>query len=85
MAWPALLINAVALLTACSGAVVLFITRLRAQRAMADLAVRSEERAIDQPMLFLDTRTERAYRHAYRIGFAGLGLALVLSWLSTHL
>ncbi|AZF14451.1 MULTISPECIES: hypothetical protein [unclassified Pseudomonas] len=85
MALSALLINAVALLIACSGAVVLFLTRLRAQRAMADLALRSEERAIDQPMLFLDTRTERAYRQAYRAGFAGLGLALVLSWFSTHL
>ena len=81
----ALLINAVAVLVACSGALVLFITRLHAQRAMADLALRSEQRAIDQPMLFLDTRTERAHRQAYRVGFAGLGLALALSWLSTRL
>ncbi|WP_248748869.1 hypothetical protein [Pseudomonas sp. MWU15-20650] len=85
MALPALLINAIALVVACPGAVLLFITRLRAQRAMADLAARSEERAIDQPMLFLDIRTERAYRLAYRIGFACLGLALATSWLSTHL
>ena len=86
MALPALLINIVALLVACSGAWVLFITRLHAQRAMADLALRSEERAIDQPMLFLDTRTERAHRLAYRVGFAclGLALALAISWLSTH-
>ncbi|AZE53190.1 hypothetical protein C4K03_1019 [Pseudomonas synxantha] len=84
MALPALFINAVALLVACSGALVLFITRLHAQRAMADLAMRSEERAIDQPMLFLDTRTERAHRQAYRVGFACLGLALAASWLSTH-
>ena len=48
------------------------------------LALRSEERAIDQPMLFLDTRTERAHRLAYRVGFACLGLALAISWLSTH-
>ncbi|MDE1528961.1 hypothetical protein PVE90_04445 [Pseudomonas carnis] len=84
MALPALLINIVALLVACSGAWVLFITRLHAQRAMADLALRSEDRAIDQPMLFLDTRTERAHRLAYRVGFACLGLALAISWLSTH-
>ena len=81
----ALLINAVALLVACSGALVLFITRLHAQRAMAELAMRSEERAIDQPMLFLDTHTERAHRQAYRVGFGCLGLALAASWLSTHL
>ena len=42
MALPALLINIVALLVACSGAWVLFITRLHAQRAIADLALRSE-------------------------------------------
>lgn len=84
MALPALLTNAVALLMACLAAVLLFITRLHEQRAMADLSAQSEERAIDQPMLFLDVRTERAHRLAYRIGFAGLGLALVLSWLGTH-
>lgn len=85
MALPAILINAVALLVACPGAALLFITRLREQRAMADLTAQSEERAIDQPMLFLDVRTERAHRLAYRIGFACLGLALTISWLSTRL
>ncbi|TFF10026.1 hypothetical protein EXW72_12000 [Pseudomonas sp. BCA14] len=85
MALPALLINVAALLVACPGAALLFITRLRSQRAMADLTARSEERAVDQPMLFLDVRTERAYRFAYRVGFACLGLALAISWLSTHL
>ena len=85
MALPALLINAVALLVACPGAAPLFITRLREQRALADLTAKSEGRAIDQPMLFLDVRTERAHRLAYRVGFACLGLALAVSWLSTHL
>jgi hypothetical protein len=85
MALPALLINVVALSVACPGAALLFLTRLREQRAMAELAAQSEERAIDQPMLFLDVRTERAHRAAYRVGFACLGLALAISWLSTHL
>ena len=85
MALPALLINVVALLVACLGAALLFITRLREQRAMADLSAQSEERAIDQPMLFLDVRTERAHRVAYRIGFSCLGMALLTSWISTHL
>ena len=85
MALPALFINAVALLVACLGAALLFITRLLEQRALADLTAQSEDRAIDQPMLFLDVRTERAHRLAYRIGFACLGLALAISWLSTRL
>lgn len=85
MALPALLINAVALLVACPGAALLFITRLREQRALADLTAQSEDRAIDQPMLFLDVRTERAHRLAYRAGFVCLGLALAISWFSTHL
>ncbi|WP_053131501.1 hypothetical protein [Pseudomonas sp. MIACH] len=85
MALPALLINVVALLVACPGAALLFITRLREQRAMAELAAQSEERAIDQPMLFLDVCTERANRVAYRVGFACLGLALAISWLSTRI
>ncbi|KRP62337.1 hypothetical protein [Pseudomonas trivialis] len=84
MALPALLINVMALLLAGLAAALLFIARFCEQRAMADLTAQSEERAIDQPMLFLDVRIERAHRLAYRVGFAGLGLALVLSWLSTH-
>ncbi|PQZ95579.1 MULTISPECIES: hypothetical protein [Pseudomonas] len=85
MALPALLINVVALAVACPGAALLFITRLREQRAMAELSAQSENRAVDQPMLFLNVRTERAHRLAYRIGFACLALALAISWLSTHL
>ncbi|MGE1156669.1 hypothetical protein [Pseudomonas kitaguniensis] len=85
MALSALLINALALLVACLGAALLFVTRLREQRAMAELTAQSEERAIDQPMLFLDVRTERAHRLAYRVGFACLGLALVVSWISAYL
>ncbi|MGY2399080.1 hypothetical protein [Pseudomonas sp. SDO5271_S396] len=85
MALPALLINAVALAVAFPAAALLFVTRLREQRAMAELTAQSEDRAIDQPMLFLDVRTERAHRLAYRIGFACLGLALSISWLSTRL
>jgi len=85
MALPALMINVVALAIACPGAALLYVTRLREQRAMTKLAAQSEERAIDQPMLFLDVRLVRAHRVAYRIGFACLGLALLTSWVSTHL
>lgn len=85
MALSALLINVVALAVACPGAALLFITRLREQRAMAELTAQSEDRPIDQPMLFLDVHTERAHRVAYRVGFACLGLALLTSWISTRL
>ncbi|QLG95165.1 hypothetical protein HZF02_25935 [Pseudomonas yamanorum] len=81
----ATLLNAFALLAACPGAWLLSITRLREQRALAHLAALSEERAVDQPMLFLDIRTLRAQRFAYRLGFACLGLALIASWFSTRL
>ncbi|AIG02903.1 putative lipoprotein [Pseudomonas fluorescens] len=85
MSLPALLLNTTALLIACPGAGLLFVTRLREQRAMARLAAQSEDRAIDQPMLFLDVRTERSHRLGYRIAFACLALALLLSWASTRL
>jgi len=85
MSLPAILINVLALLVACPAAWLLFVTRLREQRAMATLAAQSEARAIDQPMLFLDILTQRTHRLFYRLGFACLGVALLVSWLSTHL
>lgn len=85
MSLPAILINGLALLVACPAAWLLFVTRLREQRAMATLAAQSEARAIDQPMLFLDILTQRTHRLFYRLGFACLGVALLVSWLSTHL
>ena len=85
MSLPALLLNTAALLIACPGAGLLFVTRLREQRAMARLAAQSELRAIDQPMLFLDVLTQRTHRLFYRLGFVCLGLALLVSWISTRL
>jgi hypothetical protein len=85
MSLTALLLNTCALLLACPSAWLLFITRLHEQRAMANLAAHSEDRAIDQPMLFLDILKQRTYRLFYRLGFACFGLALLVSWLSTHL
>ncbi|MFC6336255.1 hypothetical protein GIR22_18695 [Pseudomonas sp. CCM 7891] len=85
MSLTALLVNIFALLVACLGAVLLLTTHLRRQRAMARLAAQSEARAVDQPMLFLDGRTERVHRLSYRLGFACLGLAMLASWVSTRL
>ncbi|MGY2292551.1 hypothetical protein ACW9H6_22595 [Pseudomonas sp. SDO528_S397] len=85
MSLPAVLTNALALTVACAGAGLLFVTRLRERRALDHLATQSEGRAIDQPMLFLDVRTERRLRQVYRLGYVCLGAALLASWLSTHL
>ncbi|NWC67224.1 hypothetical protein HX873_04975 [Pseudomonas sp. P7758] len=85
MSLTALLLNSLALLLACPAAWLLFVTRLHEQRAMARLAAQSELRAIDQPMLYLDVLTQRTYRLFYRLGFVCLGLALLVSFLSTRL
>lgn len=83
--YPANLINGLALLFACPGAWLLHATRRREQRAQANLAMQSESRSIDQPLLALDSATQRINRFFYRFGFACLGLALLISWLSTRL
>ncbi|ERO63872.1 hypothetical protein P308_26930 [Pseudomonas piscis] len=84
IAHPGKLINLFALLLACPGSWLLHATRRREQRALANLAVQSEERAVDQPMLMLDPATLRINRFFYRFGFACLGLALLVSWISTR-
>ena len=45
MALPALLTNVVALAVACPGAALLFLTRLREQRALADASAQAYARA----------------------------------------
>ncbi|MGY2283909.1 hypothetical protein [Pseudomonas gingeri] len=82
---PGKWLNLFALLLACPGAWLLQITRRREQRALENLEMQSEGRSIEQPMLLLDARVLRANRFFYRFGFACLGLALLLSWLSTRL
>lgn len=80
----ATLINGLSLSIACPGAWLLLVTRRREQQALDRLAALSKERAIDQPMLFLDVHIQRSQRAAYRIGFVCLGIALCMSWLSTR-
>ncbi|MBC2658001.1 hypothetical protein H7A76_21375 [Pseudomonas sp. MSSRFD41] len=83
-AHPGKLINLFALLLACPGSWLLHATRRREQRALANLATQTEERAVDQPMLMLDPATLRINRFFYRFGFACLVLALLVSWISTR-
>lgn len=82
-AHPAKLINVLALLFACPGGWLLHATRRREQRALASLEAQSQKRTIDQPILLLDVTTLRKNRFFYCFGFACLGLALLMSWVST--
>jgi hypothetical protein len=81
---PAKLINLLALLLAFPGGWLLHATRRREQRALAILETQSQSRRIDEPSLMLDGATLRMNRFFYRFGFACLGLALLVSWISTR-
>lgn len=72
-AHPAKLINILALLFAFPGSWLLHATRRREQRALATQSGQA-----------LDGATLRMNRFFYRFGFACLGLALLVSWISTR-
>ena len=78
---PAKLINLLALLLAFPGSWLLHATRRREQRAMASLVAQRQSRPNAEPTL--DWATLRMNRFFYRFGFACLGLALLVSWIST--
>ncbi|MHC8388356.1 hypothetical protein ACYZTM_10030 [Pseudomonas sp. MDT2-39-1] len=79
---PAKLINLLALLLAFPGGWLLHATRRREQRAMASLVAQRQSRPSEEPIL--DWATLRMNRFFYRFGFACLGLALLVSWISTR-
>ncbi|MGE7959909.1 hypothetical protein ACQKQA_25690 [Pseudomonas sp. NPDC089530] len=83
-AHPAKLINILALLFAFPGSWLLHATRRREQRALANLAAQSQSRSQMLPAQALDGATLRMNRFFYRFGFACLGLALLVSWISTR-
>src|SRR5471032_966048 len=78
------LINLLALLLAFPGSWLLHATRRREQRALAVLEAATQNRRVDDSMLMLDGATQRMNRFFYRFGFACLGVALVVSWISTR-
>jgi hypothetical protein len=80
-AHPAKLINLLALLLAFPGGWLLHATRRREQRAMASLQ-QTPRQSGEAPTL--DWATLRMNRFFYRFGFACLGLALLVSWISTR-
>jgi hypothetical protein len=81
-AHPAKLINLLALLFAFPGGWLLHATRRRELRAMASLQTQRQSRANEEPML--DWATLRMNRFFYCFGFACMGLALLVSWISTQ-
>jgi hypothetical protein len=82
-AHPAKLINLLALFFAFPGGWLLHATRRREQRAMASLQTQRETRPSEEPTL--DWATLRLNRFFYSFGFACMGLALLVSWISTQL
>jgi len=81
-AHPAKLINLLALLLAFPGGWLLHATRRREQRAMASLQSQRQSSPSQEPTL--DWATLRMNRFFYLFGFACLGLALIVSWISTR-
>ncbi|KAB0498603.1 hypothetical protein [Pseudomonas vancouverensis] len=80
-AHPAKLINLLALLFAFPGGWLLHATRRRELRAMALQAQRQNSSSEE---LTLDWATSRMNRFFYIFGFACLGMALLVSWISTQ-
>ena len=85
LAHPAGWVNGLALFFSVAGSWLLLATQLRQQRAVARLIAEGEmdEVAIDGPPL--GESRQRLNRFFYRFGYACLGLALGLSWVSTRL
>ncbi|UVE16969.1 hypothetical protein NVV93_15420 [Pseudomonas sp. LS44] len=85
-AYPAHVINGLALFFAVAGSWLLLATRLREHRALARLAIDSELQTLDdETNLLVDGRTLRINRFFTRFGGLCLVAALLLSWASTQL
>ena len=83
-AHPAKLINLLALFFACPGGWLVHAARRRELRAIARLEAQSQNRRIDEPLLMLEGASLRTNRFFYSFGFACMGLALLVSWISTQ-
>jgi len=82
---PAMILNMFALLTATPGIWLLHVTRRREQRETQHLATLTEQSQVDEPMHVMSVPALRLNRLCYRVGGALLGLALLVSWISTKL
>ncbi|HEX8594935.1 MAG TPA: hypothetical protein VF682_16960 [Pseudomonas sp.] len=82
---PAYTLNLLALLAACPGVGLFYVTRGREQRELKHLAALTAVSQIDEPMHLMDVSLLRINRLCYRVAAACLGFALLLSWVSTKL
>ncbi|HUE90666.1 hypothetical protein [Pseudomonas sp.] len=82
---PGQMLNGLALFFGLAGAWLLLATRLREQWAMARLIAGSEMDNMAGPACAFDEPTLRLNRFFSGFGYATLGLALLLSWVSTGL
>ena len=82
---PAQWINGLALFFALAGAWLLLATRMREQRAAARLLAGNEMDEAPALDCLFDEPTLRLNRFFYRFGSASLGLALLVSWVSTRI
>ncbi len=78
---PALVINALALFYALSGAWLIFATQYRSRRTI--FAVSPASNVGTPPMPETDAATQRINRMFYAVATACLGLAMLLSLIST--
>ena len=82
---PGQMLNGLALFFGLAGAWLLLATRIREQRAVARLIAGGEIDDMTGPACVIDEPTLRLNRFFYGFGYATLGLALLLSWVSTGL
>jgi hypothetical protein len=83
-AHPAKLINLLALLFVFPGGWLLHATRRRELRAMASLHAQRQSQSSPNVEPTLDWATLRKNRFFYIFGFACMGMALLVSWISTQ-
>jgi hypothetical protein len=85
LAHPAQSLNALALFFGLAGSWLLLATRVREQRAVARLIAGSAAKDMAEEVYVFDAPTRRLNQFFYRFGFVSLGLALLVSWVSTQL
>ncbi|SDU12953.1 hypothetical protein [Halopseudomonas salegens] len=80
---PAFVINALALFYGLCGAWLVFATQYRSRRAIANLTVSPANSAGSPPLMELDPASQRTNRLFYTVAAVCLGLAMLLTLIST--
>lgn len=87
LAYPAQVVNGLALFLALAGSWLLLATRWRERRALARVLMESEGEALLEALApsAADAALDRLNRFFYAFGLGSLGGGLALSWFSTTL